>query len=66
MTGLEPRIYGGETDIASALSSIALIYPQESFHVVLLTDGEVSLTSSGYHNLSPSIQVSVVGIGTSE
>lgn len=42
--GIEPVMYGGATDIGVALSSIALIYPHEAFHIVLLTDGENSGT----------------------
>lgn len=42
--GIEPVIYGGATDVGMALSSVALIYPHQAFHIVLLTDGENSGT----------------------
>lgn len=65
LSAIEPQLYWWWTDIITALKGLKLLYPYQSFHIVLLSDGEI--TGSGTSTLpvlNANTPITILWIGT--
>lgn len=67
IAGISPMVYGGGSNIFSALESVVNIYKtRENLHIIILTDAENFDTNKNIVNIPPYISLTFIGIGTEQ